>query len=308
MAAAIENPPSVPACLPSSPIFKTEDWIDFRQLGTLTRRAGVTRDEIPSVIAKELVDNALDAVGDCIFGLLDGGGLFVEDRGAGIEPSTLADLFSIKRPRMSSKLWRLPTRGALGNGLRVVVGAVLATGGSLHVETRGHRYSLRPTDNGSTIVETVGTVERYGTRIEVRLGAEMRFAEDDLEWARLALSAQIGGEFYAGKPSAYWYDSGAFFELCQAAGDLSARAVVERLDGCTGAKAGTLAAPELGRTAGSLSRADADGLLHAARAASSEVRPQRLGKLGRRAFDGYAIESGFFTERPGVGGFGARAA
>jgi hypothetical protein len=39
--------------------------------------------------------------------------------------------FSINRPMVSTKLLRLPTRGALGNGLRVVTGAVLASGGSL---------------------------------------------------------------------------------------------------------------------------------------------------------------------------------
>ena len=43
---------------------------------------------------------------------------------------------SIRRPFISSKLLRMPTRGALGNGLRVVAGVVLASGGRLVVATR----------------------------------------------------------------------------------------------------------------------------------------------------------------------------
>jgi hypothetical protein len=49
------------------------------------------------------------------------------------EPEEIAELFSIRRPMRSSKLLRLPQRGALGNGLRVVAGAVLASGGALAV-------------------------------------------------------------------------------------------------------------------------------------------------------------------------------
>ena len=73
------------------------------------------------------------------------GGLFVEDGGDGL-PGTdaeIAGLFSVARPLSSSKLLRLPTRGALGNGLRVVAGAVLASGGTLTVKTRGRALRLR---------------------------------------------------------------------------------------------------------------------------------------------------------------------
>jgi hypothetical protein len=60
---------------------------------------------------------------------------FVDDDGPGIDgtPEEIARLFSIRRPLVSSKFLRLPTRGAVGNGLRVVAGAVLASGGTLIV-------------------------------------------------------------------------------------------------------------------------------------------------------------------------------
>jgi hypothetical protein len=39
-------------------------------------------------------------------------------------------LFAVNRPLLSSKLKRLPLRGMLGHGLRVVMGAVAAFDGS----------------------------------------------------------------------------------------------------------------------------------------------------------------------------------
>ena len=73
-----------------------------------------------------------------------GEGYFIEDDGPGIDPDEVARLFSIARPLTSSKMLRLPTRGALGNGLRVAAGAVLASGGKLAVETRGAQLTLKP--------------------------------------------------------------------------------------------------------------------------------------------------------------------
>ena len=67
--------------------------------------------------------DALDAGGEVEVGEIDDGGYYVQDDGPGIEPDEIATLFSIDRPMVSTKLLRLPTRGALGNGLRVVAGA-----------------------------------------------------------------------------------------------------------------------------------------------------------------------------------------
>src|SRR5271156_1870819 len=82
------------------------------------------------------------------------GGFFVEDDGPGISgtPEEIARLFSFRRPLVSSKVKRLPTRGALGNGLRVVAGAVFASGGSLRVITNGHSLNLVPQESGETLV------------------------------------------------------------------------------------------------------------------------------------------------------------
>jgi hypothetical protein len=128
-----------------SPMFEREDWTAFRTIQGLCRKAGADQDELASVVIKELTDNGLDASGDCETFLRDGV-VVVRDRGPGIEgdDETIGRLFSIRRPLISSKLLRMPTRGALGNGLRVVVGAVVATEGKLFVTTRGRIVSARP--------------------------------------------------------------------------------------------------------------------------------------------------------------------
>lgn len=125
-------------------MFVREEWELFRSINDLSHKAGVPREKIAALVAKELVDNALDACGSCEIEELGNDGFYVQDKGPGIDPSQVADLFSIRRPLKSSKLLRLPSRGALGNGLRVVAGAVLATSGKLVVSTRGATFNSAP--------------------------------------------------------------------------------------------------------------------------------------------------------------------
>jgi hypothetical protein len=95
----------------------------------------VAQSKLRRLVLKELADNALDTGARVRIGQLPGGGYFVEDGGSGIEgqPEEIARLLTIARPMISTKLLGLPTRGALGNGLRVVAGAVVASEGSLVV-------------------------------------------------------------------------------------------------------------------------------------------------------------------------------
>ena len=227
-------------------LFSRQDWTLFRNLSTLGQRAGIGQDAIPQLVAKELVDNALDAAGTCRYGRTPDGGLYVEDEGDGL-PGTDADvaaLFSVARPLSSSKLLRLPTRGALGNGLRVVAGAVLASGGTLTVKTRGRALRLRPRDaDGGTDVEHVEPWKGQGTRIEASLGEALPMNGHTMKWAdQAAAMAAVDGQTYRGATSPWWYDSDSFYELTQAAGARPVRALVESFAGCSGARAGKLAA------------------------------------------------------------------
>ena len=62
----------------TQPLQQRDDWVLFRNLGTLGQKAGVPVERLPRLVARELVDNALDAGSACHFGELDGG-FFVDD-------------------------------------------------------------------------------------------------------------------------------------------------------------------------------------------------------------------------------------
>ncbi|WP_051677279.1 hypothetical protein [Bradyrhizobium sp. URHD0069] len=279
--------------------FERADWTSFRTVEGLQQKAGVAAGKLRRLVMKELTDNGFDAGGSVNVGRLpDGGGYFVEDDGDGIDgtPEDIARLFSIARPMVSTKLLRLPTRGALGNGLRVVAGAVLAGEGFLAVITRNRRIELRPERDGTTTVVTVTPVDfPVGTRIEIGFGPAIPEDANALFWAVVA-TEMARGQSYAGKSSPYWYDAPQFHELLSASGNVPVRELVASLDGCTGGRAGEIVAEAgLVRIAcNALSREQADTLLKVARKYAREVTPKRLGAVGPDLFPdrAYAASSG----------------
>jgi hypothetical protein len=297
-----QNPNAVLASLNDRPNlkFEREDWSLFRTVEGLQQKAGVAKDKLVQLVLKELTDNALDDGADVSYGALSkAGGYFVEDDGHGIDgtPEEIARLFSINRPMVSSKLLRLPTRGALGNGLRVVAGAVLASGGSLTVITRDRRIELRPERDGTTTVTNVKPVKHpVGTRIEIVFGPALPCDEHTLSWAGVAKGLSVLGQSYAGKSSPHWYDPAQFHELLYASGETPVRKLISHLDGCTGEKAGEIvAAAGLGRAlCKDVTRKQAERLLTSARASARQISPERLGAVGPHAFPDhtYAIAHG----------------
>jgi hypothetical protein len=287
--------------------FERADWTSFRTVEGLQQKAGVTQSRLRRLVLKELADNALDAGARVRIGQLPGGGYFVEDGGSGIEgqPEEIARLFSIARPMISTKLLRLPTRGALGNGLRVVAGTVLASEGLLVVTTRNRRIELHPERDGSTTVVTVTSVDfPVGTRVEIGFGPAIPKDADALRWAVVARDL-AGGQCYQGKSSPWWYDAPQFHELLSASGAAPVRELVACLDGCTGGRAGEIVAEAgLGRmVCNALSRKQADRLLEVARNNARQVKPGRLGAVGPELFPdrAYGMSSGvaqFGVARP----------
>jgi Histidine kinase-, DNA gyrase B-, and HSP90-like ATPase len=268
-----------------------EDWSLFRTIEGLQQRAGVPKERLRRLVLKELADNGLDNDARVRVGELTGGSYFVEDNGTGIDPEEVARLFSIARPMVSTKLWRLPTRGALGNGLRVVAGAVLASGGSLTVITRNRRIELRPERDGTTAIVSNESVDfPVGTRVEIGLGT----LPDDrhaLHWARIAIA--MGGKSYAGKTSPHWYDAAAFHELLYASGARPVRDLIANLDGCSGGKAGEIvSAARLGRaTCISVTREQAEWLLQVAQEHARPVNAGRLTGCGGDLYDAHTYAS-----------------
>jgi hypothetical protein len=281
--------------------FERQDWTLFRTVEGLQQKAGVQAKLLRRLVLKELGDNALDTGTKIRFGYVDKNQdvFYVEDDGPGLDgdPEEIAELFSVRRPMRSSKLLRLPQRGALGNGLRVAAGAVLASEGSLVVISRNSRIVLRPESDGSTSVLEVTTVDHpTGTRIEIGFGPGLPRDDDEpLEWIELASKA-VQGESYEGKSSPSWYDGAQFHELLLAAGAQPVRSLIAQLDGCSGGKAGEIvAAAGLERKAcNEVSRDSATYLLKVARYYARSVNPKRLGGIGPDGFQNvyYAAERG----------------
>ena len=260
--------------------FVLEDWERFRTIDGLSSKAGVPREKLAALVAKELMDNALDAGADeqCRIEQAGNDGFTIWDNGPGFDPAKVADLFSIGRPLKSTKHLRLPTRGALGNGLRVVAGAVLATDGRLRVETRGHIMQVTPRDDGTTSTEVIGNQDFRGTSIEVHLGPDA--GPTDLQWANLAVALSSGKQnHYKGKTSPWWYNSRDFYELCRSAKGENLRDLISEFEGCSG-KVGQITEGFKGEQTTDLALDDAKTLLGRMRAASEPVKPERLGCCG----------------------------
>jgi hypothetical protein len=270
--------------------FERADWSLFRTVEGLQKRAGVPKSLLRRLVVKELVDNGLDNGGDVDIGEVPGG-YAVTDNGPGIDPDEVPHLFSIARSMTSTKLLRLPTRGALGNGLRVVTGAVLASDGSLTITTRNRRIELRPERNGTTTALSTETVDfPVGTRIEIRLGPALPVESNDSFWGDVACQLAGCGTQYAGKSSPWWYDVDQFAELLTASGRRPVRDLIAHLDGCSGGKAGEIVvAAGLGRTlCRDVTATQAAALLKAARDSARPVNPKRLGAVGPSAFPNFA--------------------
>lgn len=289
--------------------FTREDWKLFRTIDTLAQKAGVSTSKIPALVAKELIDNALDTGAECgIEKLSNDNGFLVWDNGPGIPPERLEDFFSINRPMISSKLLRLPTRGALGNGLRVVMGAVVATGGSLQVFTQGCGYNLVPQEDGSTRKHEIAW-SGCGVRTIVRVafGPHIQFRKEDLHLAETALRHR-GGPAPKGKTSPHWYSSDIFFEVVNAfSGSVEELLNFFAIESVCWTK--SYLTDILNLQCASLTFAQSEQLLGVMRENSKLPARPTIGSIGKEDFphlaDGYNKQSHTFTISPARGQYDA---
>lgn len=251
----------------------------------MPQKAGIALEQLGALVVKELVDNALDAGANVVVKEEDGW-VYIADDGPGISHDGIETLFSINRPLTSSKVIRLPTRGALGNGLRVVMGAVYASNGEITVETGGQDddhalFVLHPRDDGHTNVETLRPLSQEpGTRIRLRLGSAIPTKNHALtSLSHLSTVFAPLGKHYTGKTSPWWYDTEAFFELCHAAGEQPLYRILTLFRDITRPIAETMA-DNVCERARDISKDQALHLLHSLRTLSKEPKPSVLGAIG----------------------------
>ncbi|OJJ20947.1 hypothetical protein BKI52_10230 [marine bacterium AO1-C] len=273
-------------------LFTQPDWQLFTNINTLPQQAGVPKHLLPRLIAKELTDNALDVNSSVQVFHPDPekeGTFVVKNLGQGFAASDneIADFFSIKRPLTSSKRFRLPTRGALGNGLRVVTATVFCLEGSLKVATNGRILQLTPQNDGTTLAQKIGEFAEEGTEVHISIPNDY-FYYDTLEWANLALEINQGIH-YQGKTCAHWYDSDSFYNLCLSTPEqITVQQFIPYFEGIAKSKVKNLV-PQLGDSfLVNLQREESEVLLEALQQNSKYIPAKKLGVVGAlKDFPGY---------------------
>src|SRR4051794_39346999 len=191
-------------------LFERPDWRLFLDVATLPQKAGCQPGNLRAIVLREVVDNALDAgANDVTLTFDDADTYTIADDGPGLDPTDVPRLFAVNRPLLSSKRRRLPLRGMLGNGLRVVMGAVAASEGSIIVETRGHRLTLAVDDaTGRTLVLDAAPVPlAAGLILRLTFGPLLQSygSHADNLLARNAIALATHGKSYTGPSSPWWY-------------------------------------------------------------------------------------------------------
>jgi hypothetical protein len=270
-------------------LYEVSDWRQFTDRNTLPMQAGASWEDLPALVLKEIADNACDESSEVEIALT-AAGWRISDRGLGIDPDEVPRLFSVNRPMLSRKRTRLPRRGMLGQGLRVVAGYIGLVAGTITIASRGVVQVLRiDTISGETALDSCTQCTDDGwTRVTVSL-----HDEDIADPARRAIdfaqrSARSPG--YSGPSSPWWYGPDDLRFLCRTAPKDATVADVIRDLGLTVPRSIEGAA-----LAGTVTADDAAAILTGLRERNPEPASQRLGWIGRDDFDdfpGYAIEHG----------------
>jgi hypothetical protein len=246
-------------------LYERDDWQLFLDPTTLPQKAGCQPDQLPALALKELVDNALDE-GVHVTLDHDDAHWIVTDDGPGIDPDQVATL-AVNRPLRSSKLKRLPTRGMLGNGLRVV----MAWGRTLIVETRGQRLTLAVDDTtGRTTIERREPIARAPS---LTVFVPLANVSDD-RLARVTLEATDCGVVYDGPSLPHWYGPNDMASLMQAAPDYAIAADVIRDLGLTPP------ADLADRRAHDFGQVEIAAMLREMQRQTKPIKPDAIGRLG----------------------------
>jgi hypothetical protein len=142
--------------------FKVSRLMEFCSERELQNQTGHALYEWPLVVAKELIDNALDAceeaeVAPDITMIVEPDTIIVQDNAAGIAAETIVSVLDYTIRVSSREAYVSPTRGAQGNALKTI----LAMGYVLNRKVGGEGDAA-----GVTIIESLGVHHRIEFRVD----------------------------------------------------------------------------------------------------------------------------------------------
>jgi DNA topoisomerase VI subunit B len=142
--------------------FKVSRLMEFCSERELTNQTGHSVWDWPLVVAKELIDNALDACEETeaapeITVIVEKDTIIVQDNAGGIDADTIASVLDYTIRVSSREAYVSPTRGAQGNALKTI----LAMGYVLN-----RRISAAGDAAGVTIIETRGLRHQIEFRVD----------------------------------------------------------------------------------------------------------------------------------------------
>ncbi|MCX6875953.1 MAG: ATP-binding protein [Verrucomicrobia bacterium] len=195
---------------------EVSDTEEFLTADGLTRKAGCTWFQLPTLCIKEIVDNSFDYPGASYGYDEETDEHIITDEGPGISKEDIRRLFNIRRPMTSTKRWRRAGRGALGNGLRVACAAVRALHGQMTVASRDGAFRLTFDEIGETVMEPAGPPRDTGTEIRVRIDGKV---DEDV----IADSTLVPGSIHDGPSNAWAFGMMAFRNITRQCNHLTER-------------------------------------------------------------------------------------
>jgi hypothetical protein len=187
------------------PAIRTSRFADFCGLEELTKQCGHDKEDWIHVIAKELIDNALDACEDLNIApvisveVTEDYKIIITDNGPGLPDDTIAGVIDFGVRVSSREAWVSPSRGQQGNALKCVIAmgfALTGTCGTTLIESHGLAREIvfqmdrvRRTPTILPLVISSSNV-KTGTRITVHWPREACDLLDDAKPYFLQLAAQ----------------------------------------------------------------------------------------------------------------------
>jgi DNA topoisomerase VI subunit B len=162
-------------------IFKTSRLAEFCSQKELVNQTGHAIADWPLVIAKELIDNALDSaeeagIAPTIEIIVTQDGITVSDNGSGIAPETITHILDYNARVSSREAYVSPTRGAQGNALKTILAmpyALSGERGETIIESRGVAHHIDFTTDRVRQTPLIDMTRepspvQIGTRVTVR--------------------------------------------------------------------------------------------------------------------------------------------